>query len=108
MFTKESKKHFFYIMIFFLFIVQSILPSKVFADDDSKTINTDSIRAKVVQIVSTKKETVNAGDRNIVVEDQTLKIQILSGKHEGENVIIKNTVDPSKQGNLVSGISIYK
>ncbi|MFL0195412.1 YibE/F family protein [Clostridium sp. WILCCON 0269] len=36
-----------------------------------------------------------------MVEEQTLKIQILSGKHEGENVIIKNTVDPSKQGNLV-------
>ncbi|MFL0196942.1 YibE/F family protein [Clostridium sp. WILCCON 0269] len=99
--TKENKRTFFYLIIFCLFIVQSIIPSKVFADDNSNVINTDSIRAKVIQIVSTKKENVNAGDKNIVVEDQTLKIQILSGKHEGENVIIKNTVDPSKQGNLV-------
>lgn len=55
LFTKESKKYFFSLTILFLFIVQSIIPLRVFADDNSKTVNTDSIRAKIVQIVSVKK-----------------------------------------------------
>ncbi|UZQ49469.1 YibE/F family protein [Clostridium kluyveri] len=101
LFTKESKKYFFSLVILFLFIVQSIIPLKVFADDNSQTINTDSIRAKIVQIVSDKKKNITAGDKNVVLEEQTLKIQISSGKHKGEDVTIKNTVDPSKQGNLI-------
>lgn len=101
MFTKESKKYFFSLTILFLFIVQSIIPLRVFADDNSKTVNTDSIRAKIVQIVSVKKNNITAGDKDIVLEEQTLKIQILNGKHKGENVTIKNTVDPSRQGNPI-------
>lgn len=101
LFTKESKKYFFSLTILFLFIVQSIIPLKVFADDNSKTVNTDSIRAKIVQIVSVKKNNITAGDKDIVLEEQTLKIQILNGKHKGENVTIKNTVDPSRQGNPI-------
>lgn len=101
MFTKESKKYFFSLTILFLFIVQSIIPLRVFADDNSKTVNTDSIRAKIVQIVSVKKNNITAGDKDIVLEEQTLKIQILNGKHKGENVTIKNTFDPSRQGNPI-------
>ncbi|APM40269.1 YibE/F family protein [Clostridium kluyveri] len=101
LFTKESKKYFFSLTILFLFIVQSIIPLRVFADDNSKTVNTDSIRAKIVQIVSVKKNNITAGDKDIVLEEQTLKIQILNGKHKGENVTIKNTVDPSRQGNPI-------
>lgn len=99
--TKEGNKKIFSLVVFLLFTVQSIFPFTTYAEDSSKNINTDSIRAKIVQIVSTKKKNITAGDKDIILEEQTLKIQILSGKHKGESVTVKNTADPSRQGNLI-------
>lgn len=101
LFTKEGNKKIFSLVVFLLFTVQSIFPFTTYAEDSSKNINTDSIRAKIVQIVSTKKKNITAGDKDIILEEQTLKIQILSGKHKGESVTVKNTADPSRQGNLI-------
>ena len=101
LFTKECNKKLFSLVVFLLFTVQSIFPLTTYAEDNPKNINTDSIRAKITQIVSTKKKNITAGDKDIILEEQTLKIQILSGKHKGESVIVKNTADPSRQGNLI-------
>lgn len=102
MIKKYSGRFFIYLITFLLIAIQIVNPIKVLgSSDESKNIKADGIRAKVLDIESTEKKNFNVNDKVYVVEEQNLKVQILSGKHVGENITIKNSINKSKQGNLV-------
>ncbi|MHC6180125.1 hypothetical protein ACYUJ6_09755 [Clostridium sp. JNZ X4-2] len=91
---------------FVLFIVLLIIPVILFSPirvkaegSESDNANAGSIvKENIVNIVSSNK--ANDTDKNIIVKQQNLKVKIIEGKHNGEEVDISHDIQPFKPDNI--------
>lgn len=85
---------------FFVFLtVLCILNVQVYASNTNEP-SSESIRAKVIDIISKEKQSEKMGDEYLITKVEQIKIRILEGQHKDEIIPIMNYINDSRQDNI--------